>query len=858
MDEWPAENAAHPMQLQSPPLGLYLVSTIGPIVSAAALRLADWKLSKQATFTLTLAPLLYHVCTLESLWKFTFVKRLPGSALFWTLFFAFTRWICFFYVPKERLLVISFALDVLLPIASIASWKHLQADSSVAQQSFDVTLVLNFATMYMFYSILLIRYVVVIWALKVIGTLVCYALGLFLLEKLIKWPAYWIGFGSHFAKVMDFCNEVGTRFLILEALVMEELSRWVQRGYSRCAQHRRETHGVETYEYRPLKEGEIRVLVVKQSSRMQPSVIEGSLIHVSLREIVEGGSDVKFEAISYCWGSANKTDSVLIDGGDFRVTESAFNILLARRSIFNDRTIWIDSICINQSDLVEKTHQIQMMREIYSGARRVIAVPNHGWQTRLAAKTLIELWILSQISWIDVNDFGLKFKAKQSAVVRLLSSDFFSRARIIQEVALGKDVEMYMGGIYMQLHQYMGITTFLCAPERMQRLLQADAPLQAKAVPIVRISNVFVMSAVKYALQTFADKITLDIILLTTARYFNATDPRDKVFSVLGLVTDDNEEQLLKPDYSKSANQVFEDLAKYLFLYALKPSVQLLAAAGVGYTPSRRPLPSWVPDLSERRLNDPFTFPTPFGQPPFRASGESTPDVVTAGNDRRMLVFNGILCDKIAGLSSAGPLPYHGEPGETYEMREAAKARVAFAQAAKQTIKEYGYLWKDGPEELLKNLWRVLIADQIGRKGREDLQSDNFDHWLRFLEVIGNLKPGQNADLAFVQSGWPEQQHLKFRWDGSYATYAEIIAQKCLLRCFAITESGRMCLVPPLTELGDAVFIPFGAQVPYLIRKVALSDGRDVYILIGEAYVHGTMKGELVEAPYVKTAVLIQ
>ena len=235
-------------------------------------------------------------------------------------------------------------------------------------------------------------------------------------------------------------------------------------------------------------------------------------------------------------------------------------------------------------------------------------------------------------------------------------------------------------------------------------------------------------------------------------------------------------------------------------------------------------------------------------------------------------MFSGILSDHIVALSSAGPLDLIREPGGIYESKESARARVSFVQAAKQAIEKHSHLWKAGPEYPLNNLWRVLIADQTGRDGAEkllemgrgheelksDLKSDNFHHLLRYLEVMVDLEDGQDPDVAFVQSGWSEEEHIKFTMDGSFAAYAGALGHKCCTRCFALSESGRMCLVPPLTEPGDAIFIPFGAQVPYLIRKAAPSDTHNVYTLIGEAYVHGIMKGELLEAPYVKTSVLIE
>jgi hypothetical protein len=34
--------------------------------------------------------------------------------------------------------------------------------------------------------------------------------------------------------------------------------------------------------------------------------------------------------------------------------------------------LWIDAICINQADLDERKQQVQLMRDVYSGASRVV------------------------------------------------------------------------------------------------------------------------------------------------------------------------------------------------------------------------------------------------------------------------------------------------------------------------------------------------------------------------------------------------------------------------------------------------------------------------------------------------------
>lgn len=64
--------------------------------------------------------------------------------------------------------------------------------------------------------------------------------------------------------------------------------------------------------------------------------------------------------------------------------------------------------------------------------------------------------------------------------------------------------------------------------------------------------------------------------------------------------------------------------------------------------------------------------------------------------------------------------------------------------------------------------------------------------------------------------------------------------------CFSLSESGYVGLVPKNALLGDNIFVPFGSEVPIIIRK---SDERSgCFRLIGECYIHGMMNGEVLES----------
>ncbi|CZR53541.1 uncharacterized protein PAC_03420 [Phialocephala subalpina] len=78
---------------------------------------------------------------------------------------------------------------------------------------------------------------------------------------------------------------------------------------------------------------------------------------------------------------------------------------------------------------------------------------------------------------------------------------------------------------------------------------------------------------------------------------YQATDPRDKVFAILGLVTDDLDiEEWI--DYDKTPGQVYTKIAKYI-LSRKEDGLALLALAGVGHARKLNGLPTWVPDWSK-------------------------------------------------------------------------------------------------------------------------------------------------------------------------------------------------------------------------------------------------------------------
>jgi hypothetical protein len=80
-------------------------------------------------------------------------------------------------------------------------------------------------------------------------------------------------------------------------------------------------------------------------------------------------------AVSYVWGDQPPTSSILLeDGNSLPITKTLFNVVKELSSSHASNRLWVDQICINQGDKVERAVQISLIGTIYRQARQVI-----GW-----------------------------------------------------------------------------------------------------------------------------------------------------------------------------------------------------------------------------------------------------------------------------------------------------------------------------------------------------------------------------------------------------------------------------------------------------------------------------------------------
>ena len=72
-----------------------------------------------------------------------------------------------------------------------------------------------------------------------------------------------------------------------------------------------------------------------------------------------------FEPLSYVWGDIQAKRTVRISGYSVEVTRMSYTAFECLRYPVKKRTLWIDQVCIDQTNTDEKSHQVSLMRTIY-------------------------------------------------------------------------------------------------------------------------------------------------------------------------------------------------------------------------------------------------------------------------------------------------------------------------------------------------------------------------------------------------------------------------------------------------------------------------------------------------------------
>jgi hypothetical protein len=396
-----------------------------------------------------------------------------------------------------------------------------------------------------------------------------------------------------------------------------------------------------------------------------------------------------FEAISYAWEGQPATQDLVVDRKPLKVSKIVIQILKDLRYADQPRRLWIDAICIDQENDAEKHAQVALMTSVYSNAEAVIIwLRTDGLENAADGIHTAVAWLESGfdkdsilksyhpallrktlMSWFRAWHPDLKCSSPFHDITEL---DWFRRIWVVQEAVMARCLLVHLGNRSLPWERF------------------ASAVLQFLSnMEIPEATTSSLEDCYKFACQwTYSDgtKMTLSMInlvltlrkwlpetdvyvcpseLATICRDRMATDPRDKVYGLMGLFgfmgNPGSNPSSLEIDYTCSTEEVYAKFTTWCIQQ--EGTLDVLAQQECEINPHYRGFPTWVVNWNDRRSDVTRTasLASKLSQEN-RLNPNHRPDIKRHG---RLLRVRGYVLDTISNIN---PLvmfkPGHGDNTE--------------------------------------------------------------------------------------------------------------------------------------------------------------------------------------------------
>ncbi|KAF5565840.1 heterokaryon incompatibility 6 OR allele [Fusarium phyllophilum] len=570
----------------------------------------------------------------------------------------------------------------------------------------------------------------------------------------------------------------------------------------------------------------------------------------------------RYIALSYTWHEESLPNTfrpVLINDKYLNVSLNLWNFLQNYRETAGERIIWIDQICINQDDKDECIQQIGQMCEIYQRASMDlfwIGEPGENAEAvldLLLSLNRLETYLLESggsrpgisalLNPIFMRAIGLPEHDSPiwGSLMQFISRTAFQRAWIIQEVAVSRKAAIFCGLLMLPFDVVGRAATFLVESSWI-KVFHEIYSVSGAAGFITGMMNCRVR-------HQEGEHQSLDLLLASTRR-FKATKPVDKIFALINLAESRREEALppaLRPDYRKSVVEVFRDVTLHLIRQG---SLDILSGVEDVKFRQIHQLPSWVPDYSVHQVATILCMPPrPGWFTLYAAAAGRDVSVRHSPPNPNILTLSAYRVDAI---SKMGPIAEQS----IYDTLEKWASMVDFSATYP--------IVKGKSLSMIEAFWRTLVGNiglgtshypvsedwlykfiAFSLQAREELQNhfNNSTDTQSAVAESPSLTPGIDSLLRLLQ----DRHHDKEVLDQDGSLYESTMHHVSWHRRLFLTEGGYLGLAHPSVKPGDEVILLSGGRVPFVVRKSSLNE-QACYHIVGEAYMHGIMDGELLDA----------
>ncbi|KIV86717.1 hypothetical protein PV11_02313 [Exophiala sideris] len=426
----------------------------------------------------------------------------------------------------------------------------------------------------------------------------------------------------------------------------------------------------------------------------------------------------EYYALSYVAGDLPDIEPITLAGVVFNVYRSIADAIRRLRLKSSVLQIWIDQFCINQCDGNEKSEQVTKMKEIYRMADEVLIWLGHSQESKETfVKSLLQRCgdLSSFVRSGGVPGYGASFAtdpdqtiqtrvAKLTEILgctqtqdilwtlkpgssarRLLSEwshlSWFGRCWTLQEAAVAyKATFIYGNESWSREMQLQAIrllqeicTALTFAPSDAEGREQASYLLDVVS-PFKAFSDVLEFEG-RLKLLELSEVLNL-------SRTLKCTDPRDHVYSILGLVGSDHG---IQTDYrrSNSTKNVFAEATRAIIEHERCLDVIAGGSEHDMYT-SPFHLPSWVPDFASGYGRNTLAFPYRLSRK-FKSRCIPDPrlmfsDAAAANGSSTILECSGKILSSLVACSAAlGEVGAASDAASTSTLLENWKSCMAYA-----------------------------------------------------------------------------------------------------------------------------------------------------------------------------------
>ena len=320
--------------------------------------------------------------------------------------------------------------------------------------------------------------------------------------------------------------------------------------------------------------------------------------------------------------------------------------------------------------------------------------------------------------------------------------------------------------------------------------------------------------------------------LLANFRSRHCTDPRDKVYGLLGLCVGD-ERNMIVPDYSMPVSMVYEHVALKIIESSRSLDVfsQVFPRSFKSTELEPSNLPSWVPNWTLEATSQQLQalMIRQERNAAYDASSGTFASVKLV--DQGKISLKGILIGAVMALSSP-QTSLHLDINQHKEWRDISGIDTLPHRlyGTKTSTTYYDAYWQTLCASILLPRSSLHNPDDIVRTS-DTTQRSWHDAWWNWISQF-------DADDDRIDS-------VSSEYTGSEIAFfnASVSASAMLRKLFMSGDEGWLGLAPMDAELGDIIALLEGGPVPYILRP-RIGEEAGCYELIGDAYIHGLMDGE--------------